>query len=326
MSPVSPNRNVASALTLCLSMNARKEKSVYNFYLRRLFRIAPLYYFGIVLYLIWGTIIIYHHSGLFQVPSQYSLFGILSNILFIHGFYPKANNNIVPGGWSIATEMSFYIIFPILYSIQSNIGNKKYIQYTSLLVSACLALELIIFKLFDVSPDNNAFIYANIVNQLSVFLIGIYLYRMVIKKSTPNILLTVLGVGLSIASCFVLNVNIFTTGLNRFIVPILSAFSFMLLILNFSNTKIKNNFFTKSLIKIGEMSYSIYILHFIVLDLFVFFYEKNIFHLLDSPECKLLILCISVLTASYCLSIISNRFIERPGIEIGKKIINKMNI
>ena len=40
---------VASALTLCLSMTERKEATPVNFYIRRFFRIAPLYYFGIVL-------------------------------------------------------------------------------------------------------------------------------------------------------------------------------------------------------------------------------------------------------------------------------------
>src|SRR5947209_6454020 len=47
---------VASAVTLCLSMNGRKENSSHNFYIRRFFRIAPLYYFGIPLYLCWGTL------------------------------------------------------------------------------------------------------------------------------------------------------------------------------------------------------------------------------------------------------------------------------
>src|SRR4051812_26086677 len=40
---------VASAYTLCLSASRRAEPTK-NFYLRRFFRIAPLYYFAIVLY------------------------------------------------------------------------------------------------------------------------------------------------------------------------------------------------------------------------------------------------------------------------------------
>lgn len=41
---------IASALTLCLSTRERDETSPYYFYIRRYFRIAPLYYFAIFLY------------------------------------------------------------------------------------------------------------------------------------------------------------------------------------------------------------------------------------------------------------------------------------
>ena len=41
---------VASALTLCLSMSERNEKSPFNFYVRRFFRIAPIYYLAIIFY------------------------------------------------------------------------------------------------------------------------------------------------------------------------------------------------------------------------------------------------------------------------------------
>lgn len=32
--------------------------------------------------------------------------------LFVHGFHPQSINSVVPGGWSIAVEMTFYAVFP----------------------------------------------------------------------------------------------------------------------------------------------------------------------------------------------------------------------
>ena len=103
---------IASAFTLCLSHEKRKiEKySLTNFYIRRFFSIAPLYYLGITLYFIIEITkgFVSHDIN----DSQYSLVNVLANVFFVNGFYPPANNNIVPGGWSIGTEFAFYAIFP----------------------------------------------------------------------------------------------------------------------------------------------------------------------------------------------------------------------
>lgn len=109
-----------SAITLCISSQKRHEQHWRYFYLRRFFRIAPLYYLGIVLYLLAGGFFYCWSNGVFEIPSQYTLLNILANVTFLNGFYAPANNNIVPGGWSIATEMNFYLMFPILFFFLKN--------------------------------------------------------------------------------------------------------------------------------------------------------------------------------------------------------------
>jgi peptidoglycan/LPS O-acetylase OafA/YrhL len=109
---------VASAYTLCLSASNRTDETykLRKYAIRRYFRIAPAYYLAIFFYFIISSAKIYFKTGEIMISSQYNLVNVLSNITFVHGFYSPANNNIVPGGWSIGTEMAFYVIFPLLYS------------------------------------------------------------------------------------------------------------------------------------------------------------------------------------------------------------------
>jgi peptidoglycan/LPS O-acetylase OafA/YrhL len=183
---------VASAITLCLSISGRNEGSTYNFYIRRLFRIAPLYYLGIALYLSWGTLKVYMTTGQFSVTPQYNILGVLTNVFFVHGFYPPANNNIVPGGWSIATEMTFYLLFPYLYWIQLRASNRLFLLFSIFAIGACAIVTFIAYFLWHGSPSFiPGFIYFSIFNQLGVFLIGMYAFRLLHspKFGTKSILL-----------------------------------------------------------------------------------------------------------------------------------------
>lgn len=103
---------VASAYTLCLSWQQRRAEEpqpVLRFLLRRLFRIAPLYWFGITLFALLHALQTGGHPA-----DPYTAANLLANAAFVHGFVPGAQNGIVPGGWSIGTEMAFYAAFPLL--------------------------------------------------------------------------------------------------------------------------------------------------------------------------------------------------------------------
>jgi peptidoglycan/LPS O-acetylase OafA/YrhL len=81
-----------------------KNDEVINFYIRRLFRIVPLFWLGLIIY----AFPTYWSFSSFQwEPILYTAF-------FINGWSPDYFNRVVPGGWSIAVEMNFYFIFPLL--------------------------------------------------------------------------------------------------------------------------------------------------------------------------------------------------------------------
>ena len=99
---------VASAMTLCMSWQARHDGSV-PFYIRRFFRIAPMYYLSIPFFL-W----VRGFGPSIYAPDGIGWRHIAMAATFTHGFMPDTITSVVPGSWSIADEMMFYAIFPML--------------------------------------------------------------------------------------------------------------------------------------------------------------------------------------------------------------------
>lgn len=105
---------VLSAVSLTMSAKSCATFNIRAFALRRFFRIAPMYYFGIALYLAlfgWGP--------RYEAAEGIRAADVVANLTFTHGFRENAINSVVPGGWSIAAEMIFYVLFPLcLYLAQ----------------------------------------------------------------------------------------------------------------------------------------------------------------------------------------------------------------
>ena len=323
---------IASALTLCLSMTERKENTYINFYIRRFFRIAPLYYFGIALYFLWRILKEYYKTNEINIPEEYSAIGVVENLLFLHGFHPRNFNFVVPGGWSIATEMAFYAIFPIIFAIQSKLKFNGFLKFTMVivLISFCLqyvAIEVIqpIFlekgfvKIIRFN-DEFGFIYCSIVNQINVFLIGILTFKRLKYTEISNFAILFAGL-LCGVSCFLLNTTTFKTGHNGFIYPILSSMAFGIFAIKLSCIKSFKNIFSKLIINIGRVSFSIYLLHFLFLDIFSYTYKKTLFKTLPNPELQLIILFLTITVITYISAKISYKILEKPAINFGKRFI-----
>lgn len=100
---------IVSGLTLALAHKDRPLELA-NFAARRFFRVAPMFYVGAALYLslaAWSRLTLF-------MPKNVTVAEVVQTILFVHGWSIDANNKIVPGGWSIAAEAMFYFCFPLL--------------------------------------------------------------------------------------------------------------------------------------------------------------------------------------------------------------------
>lgn len=168
-----------SAMTMCLMWMQRsgETNAAGKFYIRRALRIAPLFWLAIPVYLIInGT------GPSDNAPGGIGPLQVILTATFLHGFWPDSVNSVVPGDWSIAAEMIFYLVFPLLITA---FGSRRHL-YLALaivlhLVNVCL-FKPWAFALFSAyyGPGHEAFVWTTLhisfLNQLPVFLIGCALF------------------------------------------------------------------------------------------------------------------------------------------------------
>ncbi len=119
--------------------------------------------------------------------------------------------------------------------------------------------------------------------------------------------------------CLLLNTTQFKTGYNGFIYPILSALAFGIFSIRLSKIGCFETLTATILIRIGRVSFSMYLIHFLFLEIINFIYQKTIFYLIHVPELKLLVLMTSVVTVSYYGSRLTYATIEKPAINFGMR-------
>jgi peptidoglycan/LPS O-acetylase OafA/YrhL len=168
---------VASAMTLCMSWQARNDGAL-SFYIRRFFRIAPMYYLSIPLFL-WTR----GFGPSIYAPDGIGWRHILMAATFTHGLMPDTITSVVPGSWSIADEMMFYSIFPLLM-----LGLDR-VRF----VAAALAAMAVVLVCFGIQRNAYAyamhiadpawraawgtFLYLWFMQQLPCFLFGMLAYK-----------------------------------------------------------------------------------------------------------------------------------------------------
>lgn len=303
---------VASAITLCISL----KKTIYtsgwiaNYASRRYFRIAPMYYCGIFFYFIWSFGKNYIHNGTFTPLEVYSDFNILANVLFIHGFIPSAYNSIVPGGWSIAVEMGFYLIFPFILGLYERYSRHR-LLLTAILLMTCWCTIGLAQIITEQSTIDNDFWYFNITNQLHVFIIGIYGYFSLesLRKLNPLILTA------SIALTFWLGAFFFTQEFfnARFFSLALYALSFVLLIVWLEKSQIR----LILLETIGQRSFSMYIIHFFVLNMVEYLLNIRFEFLPENLIAKAIAHLSIAVAFTYIISGFTKKHIEDQFIKLG---------
>jgi len=319
---------VMSAFTLSLSADRRdtEEDKTKKYIVRRFFRIAPLYYVGIIWYFLYYSILTSIYSKSLQLANWYTPVNMLANFLFVHGFYPPANNNIVPGGWSIGTEMSFYVCFPALFLMFRKISERGKMQLPllfTLLVCCYYFLESRYVSWVGTLVERNTFLYYNLLNQLPVFTLGILSYFLVknkVMEKIPTILNIIFCSLFAWITTLLWHTDTFLQA-PFMIIPLTAGLAFVFLYNIYAKIEILNH---PLLQRIGQLSYSMYILHFMFAWNMSQYLSKQLEGTIKSKYVLVLLYGLTVFL-SFVLATISEKFIEKPGINVGRRIVQKIS-
>ncbi|ORM68763.1 acyltransferase family protein [Pantoea rwandensis] len=308
---------VLSAFTLCLSMEQRSSHELtptLNYFIRRFFRIAPLFYFFIVITFVRDIVI-------FGVWHSFE--DVLKSCLFIFNLIPGSEQGFVWASWTIGVEMLFYVMFPLLFKLLDNIGKAS----AFFLASLCVRMAWQSFVGQHIQNQDEASIYyqISIIHHLPNFIVGViayHVYNLIVHNKAHNLGIGYFLISLSLCSY----IGMVYGGISFYAFGDLTTvqsliYSMLLIGLSITSAKVIVNPITR---KLGTISYSIYLCHSTIIYLLspVFAWSASNFqggiisYLIDIAICMIAILPISWLTYKY---------IERPGNKLGRVVIKHLN-
>jgi len=309
---------VVSAFTLFRSYHHRGQHEpnpVRNFFIRRFFRIAPMYYLAILYYL-WqnGT-----GGQQFLGATVYNTWdNILANFFFLQELNPHYMW-LVPGSWSVTTEMFFYLFVPLLVRWIPNLAMALRFFFLATIMRFGVVYGIKLLHLFPQTSIWEGYLYFFLPNQLLVFAAGIVLYHLLSTENWPKIPSWML---LSLAVMIVLDFS--TGGLRIFPLHFWFALAFVMLAVACSRFSFEH-MVGRVVRHIGKVSFSLYLTHWAVMHglseaglLKVHLFEGWGMAVLDYTWRFALALGIAV-----GISTLTYRFIEMPMVDFANRWIEK---
>jgi peptidoglycan/LPS O-acetylase OafA/YrhL len=303
---------IVSAFTLFLSFDNRKEEKrpTTNFFLRRVFRLVPLYYCMILF------------AVIFDPKTAGNWYQILLAAFFLHGFHPDTIPHGAAGGWTLANEFMFYLCLPLAFKRIASLWDAvwAYVLITPLCWACC---HFLAYR-YPTRADFYTFLFFPA--ELPVFLTGIVCFFLwkelqapISSMSSRNriaLSMSVLAVAFTFY-CMALPVS------DNNLYPTTLICSLLLLSALLHEWGLLVNRVT---IFLGKISFSVYLLHSFILHRFASFLDSLATrHLIPGREVYLTLdRFLGTLIITVPLATLTWMFIEEPGIRMGRRLIAKM--
>jgi len=294
---------VLSGLTLFLVYSERMKPSrrdVQEFLRKRFFRIFPLFWLATIV------------SVPLFVP-EVTWYRLLFNLTGIFGLI-SWSSPVAIGGWSIGNELVFYLFFIVFIFLLK----RSKLLFIILSIFLCACFLYFAFIRIDPGATLHAFRtdYVNPLNQVFLFLGGFligYLFRK--RHLSPVLCYTLLFASLFTFIFYPVEGDtiLLITGFNRIIFSV-ACFAICLAFfkMEFRLPRLPD----RALRKLGEMSYSVYLLHPIVYALVGILLKTAAGWGYHSPESVRFFLAVVV---TYCLSYVVYKYVEMYFMKMGHR-------
>lgn len=270
-----------------------------QFVLKRFARVYPMHLLMLVFYVV--LFVVATKAGLeLNKPEKYDFSAIPANLLMVHawGFTDKLTFNFP--SWSVSAEWFAYLIFPLMAPVLVHQRAGVLLLFS---VVAYIVIWVMVDQALDLRLTQLTFQYA-FIHIFPEFLLGIALYMVAGKLKIPQqriwpLFLCVLGLVL---------LFLHFKWSNFLVIPLFGML--ILLGAELSRTSTGRSLKSKVLVYLGEISYSIYMVHAavftVVLNGMKLLFKQPV---PDSLLWAILLLipCLVILTAS-----LTYRFIEVP--------------
>jgi peptidoglycan/LPS O-acetylase OafA/YrhL len=294
----------ASAYCLYTAMDSHGtcSKQVVAFYVRRLFRIAPLFYSVLALYL----------GGLYVgrgIPIPWGQ--VAGTISFTFNFVEGGQSSLVWAGWTIGIEMAFYVVFPLIYLL------IKEMRAALLLVVIAIGITEIAYAVTPhLAYDPKAFWNLSIFRYLTTFAAGVVAYHLmpIIRKDCRWGLAALLAA--AIATAFW---KAGPYGDNRLYGVAVAAGSALVGICLCPLKTLVN----RATLFLGRISYSLYLVHPPII--YYSLWMQEYIHALSIPEwIRFALAAILCLFLSLPVAVLVHHAIEKPCNNFGRRVANRL--
>ncbi len=291
------------SLSLTMPRHDRTAWPAASYAISRIFRIVPLFYLMLAIFIV---------RALIMGIAPPSAFDVVINALMVFNFFPWKQESIVWAGWTIGVEMLFYVAFLPVFRLK--LAHKAAIAIGSAVAFAIFA------PIFDAHYlKYHTLIHFSVAGFFSLFVLGMLchdIYAALIKRPNRKTLGWLLT-GAGLVSLLAIALIPGSGGNINFRPLIALGYAAVLVGCGLCTPRLLEG---RALRFYGAVSYSLYLLHPLVIYHSAPLYAFVMARLSGSAAYAIcLILAYLAVTA---LAYLTYRFVEVPGIRLGARVLN----
>lgn len=304
---------IISGFIIAMSTD-KKHETTRTFIIKRIFRIYPVFIVSLMIFI--------------SINNVFPLNEIIRSALLLHKNYgasaPFYDYNILYPAWTLTYEIYFYLVFVISLAI--------YKRHAVVIASLMLAAPVLFFQFYfngaiSIAADTNINVdmpfLGPLIKLMASPMMFEFIYGMVLYK-IYNQMVKYKNVNITIISVFLTGtyVCMFFSGYRFGYGPVnFGLWALILLVGCLLYERFNSVADYKVLNTLGDYSYSMYLSHAFIIS----FFQKNSdmipIYSMGNGVTKMAFTILCVVLVSYLLY----NFVEKPGIILGRRLINKLN-